>query len=141
MYYLAYGMNTNVEQMARRCPKSRSLGTVVLKGHRLAFKGCCDAVVDATSEMECALWDITSDCESALDMLEGFPDYYGKKEVTVYHNGRKIRAMIYFMQDISRLSMPSESYLNIVVQGYADHNMDIFQVYRALEELTDVYHH
>ena len=140
MYYLAYGMNTNLEQMARRCPKARSLGTVILKGHRLAFKGCCDAVIDSTAEMECALWTITDDCERALDILEGYPDYYGKKEVTVYHNGRKIRAMIYFMQDYQRLGIPSESYLNMVVQGYVDHNMSVLQVYNALEELTDVHY-
>ena len=140
MYYLAYGMNTNLEQMARRCPQAQSIGTVVLKGHRLAFKGCCDAVLDDKSEMECALWNITSDCERALDILEGYPDFYGKKEVTVYHNGRKIRAMIYFMQDSDRLGMPSESYLNMVVQGYVDHGMDVMQVYTALEDLTDVYY-
>lgn len=140
MYYLAYGMNTNLDQMSRRCPKARSLGKVDLKGYRLAFKGCCDVVQDKTAVMECALWDITNECEMALDILEGYPNFYGKREVQVVYNGRKIRAMIYFMQDKhDQPSMPSEYYFNMVLEGYQDHDMDVFQLQQALEELEHVY--
>ena len=140
MYYLAYGMNTNLDQMSSRCPAAKSLGSVVLPNHRLAFKGCCDVIVDENSTMECALWDITDECERALDILEGYPNFYGKKEVKVWHKGRKIRAMIYYMRDIDRLDFPGESYLNMVAEGYFDHGMDITQIEKAIEDVEDVYY-
>lgn len=38
-YYIAYGSNLNVRQMLRRCPGARVLGTAVLTGWELLFKG------------------------------------------------------------------------------------------------------
>ena len=38
-YYIAYGSNLNVAQMRRRCPAARIVGTAVLYGWRLLFKG------------------------------------------------------------------------------------------------------
>lgn len=139
MFYLAYGMNSNKTSMATRCPLAKSLGKVTLKGHRLAFKHFCDAVADGTSNMECALWNITEHCERSLDALEGYPHFYGKKEVTVMHNGRKIRAMIYYMKDYYDYGLPSQHYLDMVVEGYKEHNMNLSQIEEALigfEECT-----
>jgi hypothetical protein len=134
-YYLAYGMNTNKKQMGRRCPKARSLGAVKLLGHKLAFKQFCDAVINHDSSMDCVLWDITPECEYALDLLEGYPDFYGKKEVTVQYNGRQIRAMIYFMTDHTGAGYPSEYYLNMVTEGYLEHGVNLAQIEQALEDV------
>ena len=136
MYYLAYGMNTNKGQMAWRCPRARSLGKVDLDGYKLAFKQYCDVVPHPTSKTECVLWDITPECERSLDLLEGYPDFYGKKEVEVKYKGRKIRAMIYYMTDHYGFGAPSEGYLNMVVEGYRSHNMPIMQIVQALEDIT-----
>ena len=135
-YYLAYGMNTNLSSMAIRCPAAKSMGAVTLKGYRLAFKHFCDVVADSDSQMQCVLWNITDDCERNLDVLEGYPTFYGKKEVAVQYGDRKIRAMIYYMANDDELAMPSESYLNMVAQGYSEHNINIIQIVTALEELT-----
>ena len=135
MYYLAYGMNTNLGGMSRRCPKAESMGKVVLQDYILAFRGCCDIIHAPGQRMECALWNITSECEAALDILEGYPNFYGKKEVKVKYKNRTIRAMIYFMQDRDLLDFPSESYLQMVSKGYRQHNMDITQIERALSDV------
>jgi gamma-glutamylcyclotransferase (GGCT)/AIG2-like uncharacterized protein YtfP len=140
MYYLAYGMNTNLEQMSKRCPLAKTLGRVVLENHKLAFKQFCDVVEEYDTSMECALWDITENCESALDVLEGYPMFYDKKQVLVDFNGEVITAMIYFMQPNNQLAGPSTSYLNMVLEGYKSHNMDADQVYKALEETEHAYH-
>lgn len=137
MFYLAYGMNSNKNSMAQRCPAAKSLGSVILRGHKLAFKHFCDAVVEPQSQMVCALWDITEDCERSLDALEGYPHFYGKKEVDVIYNGRKIRAMIYYMTDYYDYGIPSRSYLDMVVEGYCHHDMKISQIVEALEELEE----
>ena len=38
-YYLAYGSNLNVRQMALRCPTAKPVGTAVIKDYELLFKG------------------------------------------------------------------------------------------------------
>jgi hypothetical protein len=140
MYYLAYGMNTNLKEMSRRCPFAKSLGKVVLENHKLVFKQFCDVVEEYDTYMECALWDITENCELALDILEGYPMFYNKKEVLVEFNGEVITSMIYFMQPNNSLSLPSKSYLNMVLEGYKSHNMNQGQIYTALEETEHAYH-
>jgi len=79
MLYLSYGMNTNVEQMASRCPDAISLGRVDIPDHRLVFRGVADIEYSPGDVLQTVMWWITDDCELALDMLEGFPTFYGKK--------------------------------------------------------------
>ena len=136
-YYLAYGMNTNKAEMNYRCPESESMGKVVLKDYKLAFKVHCDAEYKPGAGMECALWRITDDCEQSLDQLEGYPFYYDKKEVIIQHQGKTIRPMIYYMKDNSALDMPAKHYLDMVVEGYREHKMDINQIIRSLEEIAE----
>ena len=39
MLYVAYGSNMNLEQMAYRCPDAKVVGTGVIKGYILMFRG------------------------------------------------------------------------------------------------------
>jgi len=134
-YYLAYGMNTNIEQMMHRCPNAKDLGSVIVRNHRLKFKTFCDIERYNGSDMECVLWSITPKCETSLDRLEGYPDYYGKRNLTVWHNDKPIRAMIYYMTNVSKLDPPSKNYLNMVTEGYREHGIDVNQIIEALEEI------
>jgi len=134
-YYLAYGMNSNLYGMEQRCPKARSLGKVTLPNHKLAFRTFCDVVEVPGETMECALWSITDECEKSLDRLEGYPNFYGKKEVKVNHDGRIIRAMIYYMKDLHEHRWPSRHYLDMVIEGYEDHDISLYQITDALGEL------
>jgi len=38
-YYLAYGSNLNLEQMAYRCPTAKPVGVTTLKNYQLLFRG------------------------------------------------------------------------------------------------------
>ena len=38
-YYLAYGSNLNLRQMALRCHTAKPVGTAVIKDYELLFKG------------------------------------------------------------------------------------------------------
>ena len=135
-YMLAYGMNTNLHSMTQRCPKAISMGKVTLNGYRLVFKHFCDVVVDQNASLECALWSITEECEASLDILEGFPYHYNKKEVQVMFNNKAITAIIYYMQDVEKLNMPSPSYYRMVEAGYRDHNINSSQLTLALGGLA-----
>ena len=53
------------------------------------------------------------------------------------HNGRNIRAMIYYMKDYYDYGIPSRSYLDMVVEGYRQHNIEVSQIVDALEELEE----
>lgn len=133
-YYLAYGMNTNKEGMAGRCPGARSLGKVTLEGHKLVFKNHADAIRSPNSKMECALWLITDACEASLDILEGYPFYYNKKMVDVDFRGTPVRAMIYFMTDNHLYTTPGQSYVNMMRTGYLEHDMNTDGIDRAYNE-------
>lgn len=138
MLYLSYGMNTNVEQMATRCPGSVSIGRVDIPDYRLVFRGVADIEESFGDTLQTVMWDITPDCELALDMLEGYPTFYGKKQVDVQIGNKTYQAMIYQMVG-NRLdySAPGIYYQTMLEDGYKDHGLDLNQIYNA-EGFTDI---
>jgi gamma-glutamylcyclotransferase (GGCT)/AIG2-like uncharacterized protein YtfP len=139
MKYFSYGMNTNLEQMRRRCPKAVSLGAAMLPGFRFEFKQFATVVPDYQSDSVGALWEITEDCELALDILEGFPKYYTKQIVTVLIDGKPTTAMTYLMYPDEVLGLPSNSYYNMVADGYEDHGLSLDQLNDAIDRVHDLY--
>ena len=81
MFYMAYGMNTNRDAMAARCPKAKPMGAFYLPDHRLVFRGVADFVEDTESVLPVVLWEITPDCLRALDQLEGYPHFYNRRKL------------------------------------------------------------
>jgi gamma-glutamylcyclotransferase (GGCT)/AIG2-like uncharacterized protein YtfP len=116
--YFAYGMNTNTEEMAYRCPRARALGKAVLPGYRLEFKSFATIVPSPKEQVEGVLWTITTTDESALDMLEGYPEFYDKKTVSVEHDSQSYIAMTYIMGPREQGYAPSDGYYSMVSQGY-----------------------
>ena len=115
--YFAYGMNTNQEQMSVRCPSAVALGKAILPGHRFEFNSYATIVPDVNSQVEGVLWTITDRDESALDLLEGYPEFYSKKQVTVKQRMDYI-AMTYIMNTRGQRYAPSDSYYSMVSEGY-----------------------
>ena len=71
-FYLAYGSNLNLEQMAHRCPTAKVVGTTTLKDYALLFRGQHGGAVATVepckgSEVPCLVWEITPADEQALD--------------------------------------------------------------------------
>ena len=116
--YFAYGMNTNKEEMAYRCPGARALGRAVLLGYRLEFKSFATIAPSPKETVEGVLWTITDSDESALDMLEGYPEFYDKKTVSVEHSGQSYIAMTYIMNPREKGYAPSDGYYSMVSEGY-----------------------
>jgi len=128
----AYGMNTNIEGMARRCPKSVSHGAAYLLDHVFRFAGPADVVKHRDSYVDGVLWTITDDCLASLDNLEGYPYFYNRNLRDVWHEGRIVRALTYYMQPGNLDSPPSDSYFNMVLEGYRDHGVPTEQLYNAV---------
>ena len=116
--YFAYGMNTNIEEMAYRCPGAVALGKAILLGYRLEFKSFATIVPSSNSSVEGVLWTITDSDESALDVLEGYPEFYDKKTVSVEHRDQSYIAMTYIMGPREQGHAPSDGYYNMVSEGY-----------------------
>lgn len=139
MKYFSYGMNTNLDQMAIRCPKAVSLGRAVLPHYRFEFKSYATVTPAMDEHAHGVLWEITPECEAALDRLEGYPTYYGKIIVWVEHEGERIPCMTYLMYPEEDFNYPSDSYVDMLTEGYQSHGISLDQINHALMRLDDYY--
>lgn len=141
--YLAYGMNTNINQMSYRCPDAISIGRIDISGYRLVFRGVADIEEDSTGILQAVLWDITDKCERSLDILEGYPNFYDKKYINVVIGRKTHQAMIYQMTNDYRSEYypPSDYYQNMLEDGYYYHGLNLEQIYNApgFNEVEDNY--
>ena len=127
--YVAYGSNLNIDQMTKRCPGARLVGTGVIKNYELQFKGR-DTSAFATispkdgAETPIAIWSITENDERWLDRYEGFPTHYFKEDVPVEVDGKVYNAMAYVMNLRADFAIPSPYYYAVVAKGYEDCGLD-----------------
>tara|TARA_B100001248_G_scaffold258703_1_gene243414 strand:+ start:2663 stop:3193 length:531 start_codon:yes stop_codon:yes gene_type:complete len=140
--YFAYGANTNKGAMRRRCPNAKPVGAGHIKGYKLKFNNVADIVPFPNKDslmnqdVPCVIWEITEDCEKALDRFEGFPSLYRKVDVEgymgenyFYENGSiptKINGFVYKM-NYSGFHTPSPYYVRGIRDGlkgfFTDHDM------------------
>ncbi len=136
-YYIAYGSNMHLEQMAHRCPNATVYNTGVLSGWKLIFRGsktgayatiikCSDCVVPVV------IWEITPLCERSLDIYEGYPIFYKKKKLTVDTEARSIIGMAYIMDTRCMPGRPSRHYVKTIWEGYKDNRIDANPLIEAL---------
>ncbi len=133
IYYFAYGMNTNLDQMAQRCPNATLIGPAVLPGYRFRFAGCADIVEHENSHVDGVLWYITEECLRALDLLEGYPTYYNSREVLVKCGKEDYFAEVYYMNPGIADGPPSCSYYDMVMEGYRQNRVPTHQLTAFLE--------
>ena len=131
MFYFAYGMNTNTAQMAQRCPGAISMGSATLLDHKFRFARHAD-VVPADSSVNGVLWLIDTDHLKSLDLLEGYPYYYGRDMLSVQYQGNIVMAECYRMQPDNLDNYPSQAYLNMLSEGYKEHDVPWDQIEAAL---------
>ena len=147
--YFAYGSNMNLNQMAFRCPDAEVVESVRLEGYRLAFRtngggnGVATILPEEGSYVDGILWRISERDEQHLDHYEGFPVLYGKETVSVRtSNGKQIPVMVYTMnapyRDIPAL--PSWEYLDGIVTGCWQHQIDSWPIQKAMENAWQAPH-
>jgi len=117
-YYLAYGSNMNLPQMALRCPTAKVVGATMLDGWRLQFNGVATIVPESGAQTPVVVWAIQEQDERNLDRYEGYPTFYFKKDLTVKLNGEKITAMAYIMAAGHEEAEPSAFYYRTIEAGY-----------------------
>lgn len=127
--YLAYGSNLNREQMQWRCPNAKSLGKILLPDYRLVFRGVADIIPAKGFHCPVGLWEITDDCEKALDQYEGYPVLYRKE----YFKNADGKGFMAYVMNRDGLGMPPKPYYDSIATGYEDFGIDKKYLVEALE--------
>ncbi len=104
--------------MADRCPKANYLGNTVLKDWRLIFKSVATIEKDLGKYVPVGVFQITIECEKALDIYEDYPHLYDKKELDIILDGIQVTAMTYVMVAKYGIAPPSRKYFNVISEGY-----------------------
>ena len=137
--YVAYGSNLNVQQMSYRCPGATVAFTGYLINWKLLYRGSHTGSYATVkrqkgSRVPVAVWNIDSKNEKALDLYEGYPRFYKKRNVFVQlKNGTRKKAMIYLLPDSATAGRPSSRYVGTVLQGYKDMGIDTDYLYDSLD--------
>lgn len=111
--YIAYGSNLNKEQMKYRCPLARPVQSGYLDNWQLIYRGSKTGAYASIRykkgyRVPVGIWEITAHDERYLDMYEGYPSFYQKKNIYVYlEDGSKVKAMAYIMRPDAAPGTPS----------------------------------
>lgn len=136
-YYAAYGSNMNKEQMAYRCPNSTEEMVGYAVDYKLEFCTHANIVPEENAETPVLLWKIDPKDWHYLDQYEGYPSYYRREEIDVDVNGERVKAIAYIMNDnCRRPSMPTESYLNNMMNDYKRLGLDPTPIATAMEDVV-----
>lgn len=127
-YYIAYGSNLNVAQMRYRCPDAKIAGITELHGYELLYKGSKTGAYLTIEQKKdgivpVAIWEVSAADEKRLDIYEGFPDFYYKKQLTINlqdNKGKKskAKAFVYIMHEERKLGKPTWNYIECCKDGY-----------------------
>jgi hypothetical protein len=143
-YYIAYGSNLSVEQMAHRCPDAKVAGMAAIPDWKLVFRGCATIEPAKGRVVPVLIWEISERDERHLDAYEGYPSYYTKRilDVTMTDfkgkNPQEIQAMVYVMTDShNKLIPPMKGYYDVLAKGYERFGFNQTMLRNALREARE----
>ena len=111
--------------MAERCPKAIYIGSTILKGWRLIFKSVATIEKEIGTDVPAGVFEISDQCEKALDVYEDYPQLYDKRKLDVDLNGRLLTAMTYVMVAGYGIAPPSKKYFDVISEGYKNCGLDL----------------
>ena len=145
-YYIAYGSNLNIRQMRFRCPGAKPIGISAIPDYELLFKGSKTGAYLTIEPKDgglisVAVWEVTADDEKHLDIYEGYPNFYYKKEVCLpvklaSGKTKKLTAFVYIMHEERSLGIPSLAYIRTCEEGYRNFGFDVKYLDRAYMRST-----
>ena len=136
--YIAYGSNLNKGQMAWRCPTARYVGTGMVEGYELKFKGRPNgayATIDPKKggTVPVAIWEIQPYDEFRLNQYEGYPNNYFTRNIPVKIGNHEVTGMVYIMNLRAQANLPSKHYYKTVEKGYEDCGLDTAYLQAAMK--------
>lgn len=134
-YYIAYGSNLNIRQMRYRCPGAKPIGISAIPDYELLYKGSKTGAYLTIEPrngglVPIAVWEVTADDEKRLDIYEGYPNFYYKKEVRLpvrlaSGKTKRVTAFVYIMHEEREIAIPSTTYIRTCEEGYRNFGFDI----------------
>ncbi len=139
--YAAYGSNMSIVHMGIRCPSAKLLGTGVIRGYRLTFRGSGRGLANIEKLegrfVPVVLWEVTKKCEKSLDIYEGYPRLYVKKDIEfVDEKGEIATAFVYVMakEFANTPAQPTRYYLDLIWYSYMEHEIGVNTLRTAMSE-------
>lgn len=131
--------------MQRRCPTARIVGMAEIKDYELLFKGSKTGSYltiepQKGATVPVAVWEIKKSDEANLDVYEGFPKFYYKKNMRIkcrYAKSgrtRTINAFVYIMDERRKLGIPASYYVQTCLNGYDSFGFDREYIFRAIDK-------
>lgn len=142
-FYIAYGSNLSVEQMAFRCPRAKIAGIGELDNWRLAFGKHATIEPCEGETVPVVVWMIDDKDERSLDRYEGCPRYYYKDELAVtitdFEGGNPIEVigMVYIMTQLQKNGYPSADYYHTIRESYEMFHFDTVKLDKAVYESVE----
>lgn len=131
--YFAYGSNLNIEQMKRRCPNAKPLGSYVLSDSRLVFRGVADCIFEEGAECQGAVYQLTPECEKALDGYEGIEaGTYRKEHIPLTEPFEGEQELLVYVMNSDGIFPPSQRYLDLIIKGYKDFELPLEELRKAV---------
>lgn len=149
-YYIAYGSNLSIEQMKYRTPDAVIVGTAMLEDWRLLFRRYATIKKCEGFRVPVLVWKISEQDEKNLDVYEGYPKFYTKKELKIavksLPNGDdlgKLTAMVYIMTKKAvkarrKNPLPHPYYYLVIERGYSAFRFDDKILKKALSEAVSL---
>lgn len=141
--YIAYGSNMDKDQMMARCPEAKFIGTGQLDNWKMLFKGSRSGAYatiepdDPANETKLLvyIWSITKEDEKRLDIYEGFPRFYIKKDIeaSLHKTEERITGMAYIMNDGALPGLPTRQYFNNIREIYEKHGWDDYVLWDGID--------
>jgi hypothetical protein len=137
--YFAYGHNTNMQDMHKRCPAASAIGRAKVADYHLVFKKYLDIKHSPGDSVQGLLWKLPVKEIDNLDFNEDYGRHYTHDIVTVTYNGREYKALTYTALDgrWERLRPHQKHYISIVKQGYEHIGLPINQLKDAVYQNND----
>ena len=147
-YYIAYGSNLNMAQMTYRCPTAEPIGTATIKDYELLYKGSKTGSYATIEPKEGAMvpvgiWSIQQRDEERLDIYEGYPGFYYKKDMKVEVTSLEgedlgeLEAMVYIMHEEREFGTPSMRYIYTIIDGYQDFGIDKGPLLESINKINE----
>ena len=134
-YYFAYGSNTNLKQMAERCPNAVCLGNAYIDGYAFRWRDYADIEISEDDYVIGVLWEINDFHLSCLDYYEGFPRLYTRQKVVINHLNEKLLGWTYLMVNQNVEIQPNSKYMESVYDGYKQNDLSEDQLDKGLDRL------
>lgn len=138
--YFAYGSNLHLEQMKKRCPTAKFLGTGTIENYTLLFRGPHEGKSYLTvepkenSSIPVAAFSVEPSDVKALDDYEEVENnlYRIEKISTEISGHGRLTGFWYIMNGGKKLP-PTKEYWTTVLEGYQELGFDTTILNRALE--------